>query len=369
MNMGMQMQLKRFFLARKKITCLLFFILSMSRYQAHAEEHHKTVFLTGAAGFIGSNFLEYMFDKYPDYQFVVLDALTYAGSLDNIPEHIRQSDRFKFLRGSVTNFSLVDEIMSHANFVVHFAAESHVEKSINESDVFFETDTMGTYFMVKALLNHANTVERFIHISTAEVYGTAEYDPMDEKHPLNPRSPYAASKAAADRIVYAFSCTYDIPAVIVRPFNNYGPRQHVEKMIPKFIVSAINNEPLTIHGSGEQVRDWVHTYDVCVALDKILHIPNFSKIKNQEINIASSNVVSVLDIAKLILQHFNLPQSDYLHFTNDRPGQVMRHSASHQKAKTLLDWEPSIDMEKGLKMTIEWYLNHPSYWKDLNCKK
>jgi len=367
MQSNSQKHKEKHFLWSKSFICFLFVILCLGQNCMFAgiEEkgkEDKTVFITGAAGFIGSNFLEYMFEKYPGYHFVVLDALTYAGSLDNIPSYIQQSERFKFIKGSVTDFALVDSIMSTAHFVVHFAAESHVARSITEADVFFDANVIGTLSMIKALLKYVDKVERFIHISTSEVYGTAEYVPMDELHPINPRSPYAASKAAADRLVYAYNCTYDLPTVIVRPFNNYGPKQHVEKMIPRFIVSAINKEPLTIHGSGDQVRDWVHTYDVSIALDKILHLPDFAKIKNQVLNIASAEVVSTLDIAKMILKRFNLPEATYLKFVEDRPGQVKCHAASSQKAQELLNWKPSINMQRGLEMTIDWYINHPSYW-------
>ncbi len=324
----------------------------------------KTVLLTGAAGFIGSNFLEYMFDKYPEYRFVVLDALTYAGSLENIPGRIQLSNRFAFVHGSVVDELLVDELMASAQFVVHFAAETHVTKSIIDDMIFFNTDVMGTRAMMAALVKHKGTVERFIHISTSEVYGTAEYTPMDEGHPLNPRSPYAAAKAAADRLAYAYACTYDIPVVIVRPFNNYGPRQHLEKMIPHFIVSAIQNEPLTIHGSGEQQRDWVHTLDVARALDRILHLPDFSLIRNQEINIGSGKATSVLHIAQRILQLFKRPETA-LKFVGDRPGQVVCHWSSQTKAKALLDWAPEIDIDEGIQATVEWYVQNPDRWEKM----
>lgn len=322
----------------------------------------KTVFITGAAGFIGSNFLQYMFDKYPQYHFIVLDALTYAGSLDNIPSYIRESTRFKFVHGSVVDFPLVDELMSKSDLVVHFAAKTHVTKSIYEDYDFYNTDVMGTRSMMAALVKHAKTVERFIHISTSEVYGTAEMIPMSESHPLKPRSPYAAAKTGADRLVFAYSCTYDIPVVIIRPFNNYGPKQHLEKMLPFFITSAIERDPIIIHGEGKQKRDWIHTLDVSLALDKVLHIPDFDKIKNQEINIGSGKAISVLEIAKTILKHFNLPENQYLKFVEDRPGQVECHIADISKAQKLLGWTPSIDIEEGMKTTIDWYVNHPSFW-------
>jgi len=327
----------------------------------NSSKTHKNILLTGAAGFIGSNFLEYMFAKYPNYRFLVLDALTYAGNLDNIPDYIKNSGRFEFFYGSVTNQQLVNTLMERADFVVHFAAESHVTRSIYDDSVFFETDVIGTRVMMNALLRNRKTIERFIHISTSEVCGTAERKPMDEDHPINPRSPYAAAKAGADRLVYSYMCTYDVPVVIIRPFNNYGPRQHLEKMIPRFVTSALKGEPLTIHGNGTQERDWVHTLDVSRALDKILHVEDFSKLKNQVIHIGSGKATSVVDIAKMILKYFNLPETN-LKFIGDRPGQVDCHISSTDKAKRLLDWESKISLEEGLNQVIEWYSLNTEWW-------
>jgi len=354
----------------KNIFQYVFFLLILFRGLPCAAEQDashsvsKTLFITGGAGFIGSNFLQYMFDKYPQYQFVVLDALTYAGSLENIPDHIRKSNRFSFVYASILEEDLVDKIMSTADWVVHFAAETHVTRSIMEDHVFFETDVMGTRALMSALVKHANKVERFIHISTSEVYGTSEYMPMDENHPLKPRSPYAAAKTGADRLVYAYSCTYDIPVVILRPFNNYGPCQHLEKVIPHFITSAMQNKPLTIHGHGDQKRDWIYTKDVAIAIDKALHLQDFSKIKNQEINIGSGKALSVLEIAQLILKCFHLPET-FLSYVADRPGQVECHISSTDKAFTLLGWTPTISIEEGLQMTVDWYRDHPSHWKKM----
>jgi dTDP-glucose 4,6-dehydratase len=215
--------------------------------------------------------------------------------------------------------------------------------------------------MIDSLLLHKN-VERFIHISTSEVCGTAEIVPMDEEHPIKPRSPYAAAKAGADRLVYAYQCTYDIPTVIIRPFNNYGPRQHLEKMIPRFITSALKQEPLTIHGDGSQTRDWMHVDDTCRALDMVLHHKHFHEIKNEVIHIGSGKETSILDIAQQVLDIFELPQSS-LEFVTDRPGQVACHIASITKAKKLLGWEPIISLEEGLQSVADWYSTHQKWWK------
>lgn len=349
------------------VTCISN-VHSKFQYKSVPLDAQKVVFLTGAAGFIGSNFLEYMFDKYPQYHFLVLDALTYAGNIENIPERIRNSSRFSFFYGSVVHYHLVDMLMQQADFVVHFAAESHVTRSICDDTTFFETDVMGTRTMMTALVKHKKKVQRFIHISTSEVLGTAEYDPMDENHPLNPRSPYAAAKAGADRLVYSYCCTYDVPAVIVRPFNNYGPRQHLEKVIPRFITSAINHQPLTIHGDGLQERDWVCTHDICRALDIILHKEDFEPIKHQVIHLGSGIPTSILDIAHIIAQEFNL-SDDQLVFIGDRPGQVRRHISSTKKAAALLGWHAQTSLKDGLKQTIAWYKQHQSSWQKLELMK
>jgi dTDP-glucose 4,6-dehydratase len=354
----------------KYIRLVIFLILFFSpQTTLRAQEltlkgKQKTVLLTGAAGFIGSNFLKYMFDKYPTYQFIVIDALTYAGSLDNIPENIRKSPRFEFIHDTITNEKAVDRAMSKSHFVVHFAAETHVTRSIKDDAVFFFTDVIGTRVLMSAVVKYAKNVERFVHISTSEVYGTAESVPMNEDHLLNARSPYAAAKVGADRLVYSYCCTFNVPAVILRPFNNYGPNQHLEKLIPRLITAAINKEPLTIHGTGQQQRDWIHTLDTSKAIDAALHIPNFELIKHQVINIGSGIGTSVIEIAKIVLKQFNLPMSQ-LQFISDRPGQVDVHVSSTEKAKALLNWSATISVEEGIRQTIQWYKTHPEIWHKL----
>lgn len=325
----------------------------------------KTVFITGGTGFIGCNFLSYMFDKHPNYHFIVLDALTYASTKDCIPDYIQESPRFQFVHGTILDSDTVDSLMAQADFVVHFAAETDVTRSIHDDLVFVTTNVMGTRTLLQSLLKHQNTVERFVHISSSEVYGTAETHPMDENHPLNPRSPYAASKTGAERLVYSYCCTYDIPAVIVRPFNNYGPNQHIEKMLPRFITSAIKQAPLCIEGTGLQKRDWVYTYDIADAIDRILHMPNFDLIKHETINLGTGQATSVLEIAQMVLDYFGLPYT-YLKFVKDRPGQVDTHISSTDKAFEKLGWKAQTPFSEGLKNTIEWYISHRSAW-DTPC--
>jgi len=321
----------------------------------------KVVLITGGAGFMGSNFVRYLFHNYPDYKIIVLDALTYAGNVDNIPEKMKKDPRFSFWYGNVRNGELVNELVSQSDVVFHFAAESHVARSIFDNAIFFETDVLGTQVVSNAVLKNRDTVERFIHISTSEVYGTALTVPMSEDHPLNPTSPYAGAKTGADRLVYSYWFTYKIPAIIIRPFNNYGPSQHLEKVIPRFITSAILDEPLTVHGTGESTRDWLYVADLCKALDKVMHI-NIDAVKGQVINLGTGRDTAIREIAEKVLEKFNKPKSLIVN-TSDRYGQVLRHVSSTQKALDLLDWEADTSFDKGLDETIEWYKQNQEWWQ------
>lgn len=323
----------------------------------------KTILITGGAGFIGSNFVRYIFENYPGYRIIVIDALTYAGNIDNIPETIKNDARFSFWYGNIRTVDLVNELVAKSDVVAHFAAESHVARSIFDNTIFFETDVLGTQVVANAVVKHGDSVERFIHISTSEVYGTALETPMTEEHPLNPTTPYASAKAGADRLVYSYQRTYGIPAIIVRPFNNYGPNQHLEKVIPRFITSAILDEPLEIHGTGENTRDWSYVEDVCEALDKIMHA-DIKKLEGQVINIGQGKDISIRAIASIILHKFNKSKSLITHI-NDRPGQVERHIASTQKASEILGWKAKTDFEEGIERTIRWYRDNPEWWQKL----
>ncbi len=327
----------------------------------------RTILVTGGAGFIGSNFVEYWFNKYADDRIIVLDALTYAGNPDNFPEGIRNSDRFEFWYGNVTNDELVNNLVSRADIVVHFAAESHVARSIFDNKIFYITDVIGTQTVANAVLKNYKTVERFIHVSTSEVYGTALSKPMTEDHPLNPMSPYASAKAGADRLVYSYWATYDIPAVIVRPFNQYGPRQHLEKVIPRFITSALKNEALTVHGNGSARRDWLYVDDTCERLDIIINAP-LGKVKGEVFNIGSGFDLDILSIARMILK-ITGRQESLITFIGDRPGQVQNHVSSTGKAAEVLGIKPGRPFEEGLITTIEWYKNNEEWWRKIEWMK
>lgn len=323
----------------------------------------RTILLTGGAGFIGSNFVRYIARNNPDYLIAVLDALTYAGSVDNIPpEMLTMNHRqFKFWYGDVCNAELVDTLVSEADVIVHFAAETHVTRSIYDNVRFFHTDVMGTQTVANAVLKAADRVERLIHISTSEVYGTAERDEMDESHPLNPMNPYASAKCGADRLVYSYWTTYRIPAVILRPFNNFGPRQHLEKVVPRFVTSALLGEPLTVHGDGSAARDFVFVEDVCRAIDLVIHARK-EKVVGEVFNVASGQHRSILSVAQDIIEIMGSSSSD-IRYISDRPGQVTRHTGSWTKINRVLGWEPKVDWEEGLRQTVDWFRANRAAWQ------
>ncbi len=326
-------------------------------------DRERTVLVTGGAGFMGANFVHYLWKHYPHYHIIVLDCLTYAGSVRNLPQAFsaKRNGRLEFWYGNVRNANQVDTLVAQSDMVIHFAAETHVTRSIYDDLLFFETDVLGTQVVANAVLKHADRVERFIHISTSEVYGTAQRETMDEEHPLNPLSPYASAKCGADRLVYSYWATYRIPAVIVRPFNNYGPRQHLEKVIPRFITSVILGEPLTIHGDGSAARDFIHVEDTCRGLDMLLHAPR-EQVVGQVFNLASGRHRTILSIAQDIIRLMDYGRERIV-FIGDRPGQVFRHTGDAAKADRVLGWRPTIDWEQGLRETIAWYRDNRPWWE------
>lgn len=321
-----------------------------------------TVLITGGAGFIGSNFVHYMASKYPDYQLVVLDALTYAGSIGNLPPEMQDinNTRMRFWYGDVVNAELVNTLVGDADYVVHFAAETHVTRSIFDNRLFFQTDVLGTHTVANAVLKADGRIKRFIHISTSEVYGTAEGALMDEEHPLKPMSPYASAKCGADRLVYSYWATYGLPATIIRPFNNYGPRQHLEKVIPRFITSVLLGEKLTVHGTGGAARDFVYVDDTCRAIDAVLHADP-KKVDGEVFNVGTATDRTILSIAQDILAGMGGAE-DSIETTGDRPGQVLRHTSDYAKIKRVLGWEPQVDWVGGLARTVEWYKENRHWW-------
>jgi dTDP-glucose 4,6-dehydratase len=318
----------------------------------------KRVLVTGGAGFISSAFIRHLLHATP-YEVVSLDALTYAGNLENLAD-IRSHERLSFVQGDIRNEALVRSVVEQVDVIVNAAAESHVEKSIREGALeFVATNVEGTRVLLDAIRDVP--VDRFILISSSEVYGTAETVPMDEDHPLNPRSPYAATKAGADRLAYAYHATYDLPIVIVRPFNNYGARQHPEKVIPRFVLQALADEPLTVHGDGTASRDWLFVDDDAEAIEAVIEA-DLDSVAGEVINVATGEDVSVSRIADLVLDVLGKP-STLKEFVEERPGQVRRHVGSTEKAERLLDWRARTPLEEGLARTVAWYRENEAWWR------
>jgi dTDP-glucose 4,6-dehydratase len=318
----------------------------------------KRVLVTGGAGFISSNFIRHMLDATP-YEVVTLDALTYAGNLENLAD-VMSHERLSFVHGDIRDQSLVRELVEGVDVIVNAAAESHVEKSIEHgASEFVTTNVEGTQILLDAI--RVTPVERFILISSSEVYGTAETAPMDEEHPLNPRSPYAATKAGADRLAYSYWTTYDLPIVIVRPFNNYGPRQHPEKVVPRFITQALADEPLTIHGDGHASRDWLYVLDDAEAIERVIEAP-IDSIAGEVINVATGVDISVNDVASAVLDVLGKPR-DLIRNVPERLGQVDRHIGSTDKAQRLLGWQARTSFEAGLERTVAWYRDNEAWWR------
>ena len=321
----------------------------------------RRILVTGGAGFIGSNFVHHLFGNYPEYQIIVLDALTYAGNLDNLSAELKDNPNFQFWQGNVCNSGLLFDLVSQVDTVVHFAAETHVSRSIHDDRKFFETDVLGTQTVANAVYRYRESIDRFIHISTSEVYGSAQFVPMTEEHPLLPSTPYAAAKAGADRLVYSYCQTYKIPAVILRLFNQFGPHQHLEKVIPRFITSALLDEPLTIHGSGQAARDWVYVQDTCRLIEAVLHA-DLSALQGQVFNIGSEQSMDILTLAQTILHILQKPKSLITHM-DDRPGQVDLHLAGSQKIQNIIPGIGLSPFKDALEQTIAWYRDNPSWWE------
>ncbi len=306
--------------------------------------------VTGGAGFIGSNFVHYILESRPDCEVVNLDALTYAGSLENL-DGVMDHARHRFVRGRIENGQLVGELMEGIDVVVNFAAESHVDRSIVEPQVFVMTNVLGTQVLLDAALKY--DVKLFFQISTDEVYGALDLDSKErfaEGSPLRPNSPYSASKTAADLMVRAYHATYGLPVVISRCSNNYGPRQHPEKFLPTVILNALHSRPVPIYGDGLYVRDWIHVLDHCRAIDVIMSGGAVGEVYN----IGTDNEWANIDLARKVLGILGKPE-DLLQSVTDRPGHDRRYALDGGKLKRELDWKPSIAFDDGLAETVRWY--------------
>ena len=313
----------------------------------------KKMLITGGAGFIGSNFIHYILSKYNDYQVINLDKLTYAANLDNLKD-IEDNKNYRFIHGDIADQEFIFKLFENEKFdiVINFAAESHVDNSILNPQIFTITNILGTQVLLDACRKY--NIKRFHQVSTDEVYGELPLDDKNilftEKTPLNPSSPYSASKASADMLVKSYYRTYSLPITISRCSNNYGPYQHLEKLIPLMISKAINNDNLPVYGNGLNVRDWLHVYDHCTAIDLIIHEGKIGEIYN----LGGNNEKSNIDVVKIILKELGKSEK-LIKYVNDRPGHDLRYAIDSTKIKTTLNWKPVYSFEKGILDTIKWY--------------
>lgn len=312
------------------------------------------ILITGGAGFIGSNFVKYMIDKYPDYEIVNLDALTYCGNLENL-KSIEFKDNYSFIKGDIRDKDLVSDIVKDCDYVINFAAESHVDRSIEDPEIFIKSNVLGTQVLLNA--SKKANIKKYLQISTDEVYGSLGSEGyFTEKTPLQPNSPYSASKASADLIVRAYHNTFGMPVNITRCSNNYGPYQFPEKLIPLMISNALEDKPLPVYGDGKNIRDWLHVYDHCSAIDLVLHEGKIGEVYN----IGGNNEKQNIDIVKLILEDLGKDES-LIKFVDDRLGHDRRYAIDSTKIQEELGWMPKYTFEVGIKETIQWYLDNQDW--------
>ena len=320
----------------------------------------KAVLVTGGAGFIGSNFIHFLLAKYPDIRVVNLDKLTYAGNLDNLAD-VGCDPRHEFIRGDIRDRDLVRGVLEHVQGVFHFAAETHVDRSILDAGEFVLTDVHGTYVLLEAV-RQAPRVEFFLHVSTDEVYGSRDTGFFKETDPLSPSSPYSASKAGADRLAYAYHVTYGLPVVIVRPSNNYGPYQYPEKFIPLFVTNALEDRSLPLYGKGANVRDWLHVEDNCRAIELVAR----RGALGQAYNIGANDERRNIEVARRIVRQLGKPR-DLIKFVPDRLGHDRRYAVDCRKIKAL-GWRREVDFEDGLARTVRWYAENEPWWRKIKEK-
>lgn len=317
------------------------------------------ILVTGGAGFIGGNFCQYMVNKYPNYLIVTLDSLTYAGNLETL-EPIMNKSNFKFVKGDITDRPFVMKLFEEEKFdiVINFAAESHVDRSIENPEVFLKTNILGTQVLMDTSLKFG--VKRYHQVSTDEVYGDLPLDRLDlfftEKTPIHTSSPYSASKASADLLVQAYNRTFGLPITISRCSNNYGPYHFPEKLIPLMIKNALANQSLPVYGKGENIRDWLHVYDHCTAIDLIIHKGKIGEIYN----IGGHNERTNIEVVKTILKELNKPES-LIKYVTDRKGHDLRYAIDPTKIENELGWKPKYNFDTGIKQTIQWYLDNQEW--------
>lgn len=319
----------------------------------------RNIMVTGGAGFIGSNFARMMLRNYPEYHVLVYDKLTYAGNPDNLLD-MRGDPRFTFVQGDIADQEKVDEAIRQFGIdaIVNFAAESHVDRSIEEPGGFIQTDVFGVYVLLEATRKFG--LDRMLQVSTDEVYGAVLQGSSKESDRLQPRSPYSASKAGGELQCYAYYVTYGLPVVVTRGSNTYGPYQYPEKMLPLFITNIIENKPVPVYGDGRQVRDWMHVLDHCAGIDMALH----NGKPGEAYNIGGGNERHNIDVTYALLDILGKPRS-LIHFVQDRPGHDLRYSIDTSKALRELGWSPQVPFEDGLRETVEWYLDNHQWWEKI----
>jgi dTDP-glucose 4,6-dehydratase len=318
----------------------------------------KNLLITGGAGFIGSNFVHHILDRYPDYKIVVYDKLTYAGNLDNLQDVVDEP-RYRFVRGDICDMELVQQVIREheVDSIVNFAAETHVDRSILEPGSFIQTDVYGTHVLLEAVRNFG--LERIVHISTDEVYGSITEGSSVEMDNLLPNSPYAASKAGADLMCRAYYVTYGVPVVITRGSNNFGPYQYPEKVIPLFITNALDDKPLPLYGDGLNVRDWLYVLDHCEAIDLMLHQGQDGEIYN----VGGGKELTNLQLTETILELMGKPKS-LIRFVEDRPGHDRRYSLDCTRIHAL-GWRPRHGFGEALEATVHWYTDNRWWWEKI----
>ncbi len=314
------------------------------------------ILVTGGAGFIGSNFIRYVLGKYPNVRVVNYDKLTYAGNLENLAD-VEGDARYEFIRGDICDSKAVLEAMEGCDAVVNFAAESHVDRSITGPAEFIETNVCGTQVILDAVKKLK--VERLLHISTDEVYGSIEAGSFKETDRLNPSSPYSASKAAADLLCNSYFVTFGVPVIVSRSSNNFGPYQFPEKIIPLFVTNALEDIPVPVYGDGLNVRDWTYVEDNCAALDAILREGKPGEVYN----VGAGNEVSNLELTRRILDILGKDES-LIRYVADRPGHDRRYSIDSSKVRAL-GWAPRLDFDEALRLTVEWYRDNEGWWRKL----
>lgn len=324
--------------------------------EVHERRMKMDILVTGGSGFIGSNFIRYMLEKYPEYRIINLDKLTYAGNPDNLKD-VENNPNYSFVCGDICDMDVVNEVMQQVDQVVHFAAESHVDRSIDDGSVFVRTNVLGTYILLESALEHG--IKRFVHVSTDEVYGSINEGAFKETDMLVPSSPYSSSKAGSDLLAQSYYITHKLPVIITRCTNNFGPYQYPEKLIPLFVTNLLENRKVPVYGTGQNVRDWIYVLDHCKAVDFVLHNGSVGEIYN----IGGGTEMTNLEITEMIIEKVGSDGS-MIEYVKDRLGHDLRYSLDCSKLRGL-GWAPEYDFDEALEEAVRWYVDNRWWWEKL----